>query len=71
MPNSELSPCKFCGCEDVRVERSERVVRSAENRVISISTRYKCFCSKCSCGTGFRSSELVARDAWNRRTDHE
>ncbi len=68
---NELIPCRHCGSTEIRVERSERVVRSAENRVISISTRYKCFCSRCSCGTGFRLNEEDARAAWNRSADNE
>jgi len=66
----KLNPCPFCGDEDIRLARSERVVRSITSRVISISTRYKYFCAGCSCETGFRVTEEAARAAWDRRADN-
>ena len=67
----ELIPCRHCGSTDVRIERSERVTRNSDNRVIKISTRYRCFCPECLCGTGFRLHEQDARAAWNRMAEEE
>ena len=67
----ELKPCPFCGGTDIRVQWSERTTAKDGDfgTYISRSTLYKCFCAKCSCGTGMMYSELAAREVWNRRDD--
>lgn len=69
---NDLKSCPFCGSSNIRIERSEKLIwcGTLTHQVKTISTRFKCFCSDCSCGTSMRYSEEDARAAWNRRADN-